>query len=239
MTRVRIDSAHLVAILILFCALTPCALGDRIHTLSGDTLEGTLWEYDELSYLVDLPEGNRVVIPRTQVKEIEGGERSKPRYNREEKQVVTEEWTERGDPPEKVLIVRLMDCDPARQRHSLRDEARILDNRVSADRRYAEAYLTSYLFGAIRYELEYHWEKDLLVRKIVRPGLGTRTLILGPRGKGRATLDEAARGGLEETDEGILTRLQKPSNVPHQRTSTIEPGKKVAPRRQRKNWYDF
>ena len=43
----------------------------------------------------------------------------------------------------------------------------------------------------------------------------------------------------QEADEGILMRLQKPSSVPHRKTSTIEPRKKVPPQRQRKNWYDF
>lgn len=235
----RIDGVFFALLLVFLCGLSPCVAGDRVHSLSGDTIEGALWEYDELSYLLVLPDGNRVVIPRAQVKEIEAGERPKPRYGGEEKRVVTEEWTHRGEPSEKILIVRLVDCDPAGQRHSLRDEARILDNRVTTDRRYAEAYLTSYLFGSVRYELEYHREKDLLVRRIVRPGLGTRTLILGPRGKGRETMDEATRGRVEEAQEGILTRLQQPSSVPHRKTSTIEPRKKAPPPRQRKNWYDF
>jgi hypothetical protein len=86
MIRVRTSRKYWAVILVLFIGLSPCARGDRIQTFSGDTLEGALWEYDELSFLVVLPDGNRVVIPRTQVKAIEGGERSKPRYSREEKQ---------------------------------------------------------------------------------------------------------------------------------------------------------
>ena len=122
----------------------------------------------------------------------------------------------------------MKNLDVGQEPFTFKQEARVLHDLVVSERKYASAYVVSYNLGAERYELEYNWMKDMLIRRIFTPGLGLKTRYLGPRGKGREALDLAARGKLTEQDTSVLTRIQEPANVPHEGQVVVEPRKKLS-----------
>ena len=73
--------------LILIVAVFPhcsASFSDTLETTTGEVLEGSVWEYDDFSYMVILENGGKAVVSRLHVSQVDwkSGEKSAINGNR-------------------------------------------------------------------------------------------------------------------------------------------------------------
>ncbi len=201
---------------------------DSLLTTGGEVHQGRVLHYDAYSYIVLPDEGGKVIVPRQETARIDRDREQQARYTRRAELVVSVERREQEEPPQWLLVGRMKDRGEQEKDYGLQVEAQTLLHLMESEERYADAYRTVHVRGGTRYELEYAWEKDLLVRRYRVPGQGVNLTILGPVGEGHATLLRAAKGRVRE-ERSLLSRIYDPDRKLPERP------RKAAPR-QRSAW---
>jgi len=208
--------------------LAPLSVADSLTTKSGEVYPGRVLHYDEFSYIVLLDGGGKVVIPREEVERVEPVRKRRPSYRNRAELVLSVEQVRQDDSPQRIIFARLKDPGEQGQEYGLQVEAQALLYVFESEERYGDAYRTLYEWRGAKYELEYEWEKDLLLRRLRVPGYGVNVKVLGARGEGLETLKRAARGRIREAPS-LLSRIYEPDRKP------LEPKRRVAPSR-RSSW---
>lgn len=209
---------------LLFSSLSPA---DSLISVDGEVYQGRILHYDAFSHIVLLDDGGKVIVPRKDVERIEQDRKRRPRYAKRAKLIISVEQRRQMAPPERLLVGRLKDRGEGEGEHGLRVEAQSLIYLVESQEQYADAYRTVYERGRMAYELEYEWEKDLLVRRVQVQGRGVNLKIIGPRGEGWETLLRAGKGRIEE-ERSLLFRMHDPDRKPFKRKHKAIPCQRSA-----------
>lgn len=221
---------HIMSLgLALFQLGFPAFSADTLTTQTGEVLSGRILEYDEWSYMVLLSDGGKVVVPHSRVKSVEKAARSKSPYDKRSALIVSTRLIRQDQEPQRILLGELKERQAKDKEHGISLEAQALLYLLHSSEQYADAYCVTHLHGVRRKELQYEWEKDLLIRKTFETGLGVKTRILGPSGEGMNTLEQAARGRITES-EGILSRMRRPESLQPPRSQQVDPVAKPTPR---------
>jgi len=196
--------------------LAPFCVADSLTTRSGEVYEGRVLHYDEFSYIILLDGGGKVVIPREEVEQVETDRKRRLSYSRRADVVLSVEQVKQDDSPQRLILARLKDPGEQGQEYGLMVEAQTLLYVFESEERYGDACRTLYEWRGAKYELEYEWEKDLLVRRQRVPGYGVNVKVLGARGEGLETLKRAARGRIRE-ERSLMQRMYEPARRPVER----------------------
>lgn len=202
--------------------LAPLSVADSLTTKSGEVYPGRVLHYDEFSYIVLLDGGGKVVIPREEVERVETDRKRRPSYRNRAELVLSVEQVKQDDSPQRIILARLKDPGEQGQEYGLQVEAQTLLYVFESEDQYGDAYRTLYEWRGARYELEYQWEKDLLVRRQRVPGHGVNVKVLGARGEGLETLKRAARGRIRE-ERSLMQRMYEPARRPPERKQRVAP----------------
>jgi hypothetical protein len=220
-----------VLLLVVWATISGVALPDSLTTESGKQLQGKIWRYDEYSYICIMEDGGQVILPEQVVKNVERDVPRLPRYKGRKSLIAVIDLLEEDESGQRVLVARLTDLAAEVEPYGLKTEAQALQYFLDSEERYAEAYRVSYKQAWKTVELEYHWKKDLLLRRVRRPGGQVLMRVLGAAGTGRQTLEEAARGRFEINKKGFISTLGKSLSSMPQKRKVDRKGSKKAPRR--------
>lgn len=181
---------------------------DVLTTLDNLVLKGEVYLYDDFSYIVLMETGGKVVVPIEKVKTVEKEEKEKPRYAKRAKLIEsTHAMTEEDS---RTVIAQLVEVPEEKKPYGIETEAQTLLCFLDSHEWYGDSYRVAYKHGHRQYAMEYHPEKDVLIRYEKSPLQRACVRILGGSGEGMETLEAAAKGKVPERQSGLLERIFEP-----------------------------